>query len=1511
MNHTITYSKFHYSVFINSSSIFLFLIFIMFNTNTHGIIQINTIEDFQKIGNDPGYPLNGEYELTGDIDASDTVNWNDGAGFMPIGTESNPFTGKLYGNGYTISNLYINLPDEDHIGIFAYTQTSVLIQNLAFANASIIGKTYVGVLSGYNKGNLSNIHVNGTIIGRINVGLLTGLNSGQITLCSSTGYVKGNMCVGGLIGLHYNNVSRCYSSGFVYGELFSGGLIGMVQAVLIENCYSTSSIVGSSYIGGLIGYLSLATITNCYSAGAVTFLGNNAGGLTGYKTSYSITINNSFWDIETSGLTHSDGGVGKNTAQMQQQLTYTGWNFVETWSIEEGTRYPYLNALGPTQHPIIPEIEISTLEELNKIGRDINYPPYAWYTLTANIDGSETINWNNGKGFSPIPPLMGKFNGNNYTLSNFYMSDLYKYSYGLFICITKGAEVHNLSLENIWILGREKVGGLASSNYGVIDNCSIFGAIYGQKDKIGGLVGMNYGIISQSYSKGYLFGSSSVGGLVGKNIGDIITSYSSCTVFGYLDTGGLTGINEGTISKSYATGDITNTNDSVGGLSAINRGTILQSYSTGQITGVNNAGGFVANNSGLITDSYWDKESSGQETSSGGEGKTTAEMKQQTTYTNWDFLTDWEIENGITYPYLTSVGPTQDTPPLTNEIELNTPEDIQKIGRDWDYPWFASYSLSNDIDFDLSSKKTNSIFEPISLFAGTLNGNNHTIKNIHIYTNNPEITEIGFFSTLGHKGEVLNLIFENIWVLGYDYDYENVGTIAGYNSGTINRCFVKKGSILGYYTVGGLVGYNSSDNTSIISESYFIGNVVGISYIGGIVGYNESYISRCYSSGSVKGSFYIGGLTGRNSWSIYQCYATNSVTGREDTIGGLIGENSGEIDECYSIGTVSGAENTGGLIGINSGLVTDCYWDIQKSGQSTSSGGEGKTTEEMLLSTTYNDWDFMHVWEIQENITYPYFKYAGITETPPPTPDIEINSLEELNKIGKDWEYPWYASYKLMTDIDASETALWNEGAGFEPIPAFTGKLDGNGHTIKNLYINRPSENNIGLFREILFTSEISNLRLENCQFSGNQNVGGIAGYISEGTVSRCYVNGTFTPTNNNIGGIAGLNIYGYIFECFTSGTISGNSYIGGIVGNNNGNINNCYSTMSVTASIEIVGGLVGYNEQEITLCYSTGAVFGTTNHGGLIGKNMDWGIVSDCYWDIETSGQTTSNGGLGKTTAEMKQQLTFVDWDFVNTWGILDNETYPYLLWQFIVPNLKGLSLSEAENKITTQGLTIGNITYQCSDLIPEGFVAGQDPDVGQQSSPGTPVNLVVSTGSCSEGEGTTEGTPEGEGVSEGTTEGTPEGIPDGEGTTEGTPEGEGVSEGTTEGTPEGTPDGEGTAEGTPEGEGIAEGSEEGEKPPHSADPNGDWVINLSELLRVIQFFNTGGYHCEVGTEDGYAPGLEGDKSCQPHGSDYNPQDWQISLSELLRLIQFFNFGAYHSCPGVGEDGYCPGIKE
>jgi hypothetical protein len=94
----------------------------------------------------------------------------------------------------------------------------------------------------------------------------------------------------------------------------------------------------------------------------------------------------------------------------------------------------------------------------------------------------------------------------------------------------------------------------------------------------------------------------------------------------------------------------------------------------------------------------------------------------------------------------------------------------------------------------------------------------------------------------------------------------------------------------------------------------------------------------------------------------------------------------------------------------------------------------------------------------------------------------------------------------------------------------------------------------------------------------------------------------------------------------------------------------------------------------------------------------------------------------------------------------------------------------------------------------------------------------------------------------------------------------------------------------------------------PHTADLNANGVIELSELLRLVQLLNAGGFGCQEGTEDGYAPNAP-NHACIPHSSDYLPQDWKINLQELLRLIQFFNTSGYHYCPDSGtEDSYCPG---
>jgi hypothetical protein len=96
----------------------------------------------------------------------------------------------------------------------------------------------------------------------------------------------------------------------------------------------------------------------------------------------------------------------------------------------------------------------------------------------------------------------------------------------------------------------------------------------------------------------------------------------------------------------------------------------------------------------------------------------------------------------------------------------------------------------------------------------------------------------------------------------------------------------------------------------------------------------------------------------------------------------------------------------------------------------------------------------------------------------------------------------------------------------------------------------------------------------------------------------------------------------------------------------------------------------------------------------------------------------------------------------------------------------------------------------------------------------------------------------------------------------------------------------------------------------PHSADTNTNGRIDLSELLRVIQLYNAGGFGCDAAEEDGYTPGGS-DQGCTPHTLDYLREDWHFNLSELLRCIQFFNSfkGAYHA-DATGEDGYAPGLE-
>lgn len=355
---------------------------------------------------------------------------------------------------------------------------------------------------------------------------------------------------------------------------------------------------------------------------------------------------------------------------------------------------------------------------------------------------------------------------------------------------------------------------------------------------------------------------------------------------------------------------------------------------------------------------------------------------------------------------------------------------------------------------------------------------------------------------------------------------------------------------------------------------------------------------------------------------------------------------------------------------------------------------------------------------------------------------IQIDSIEELQKIGNDTGYPLDGNYELTQNIDARDTVNWNSGAGFAPIGTyinpFTGKFDGKGHKIMGLYINMPEADFVGLFGTIALGSMVKNLGIEHFWIVGGGKVGALVGW-NLSTVSNCYSMGSVESDGYYIGGLVGYNgNKGMVLNCFSTGSVSGYRIVGGLIGGNySGTVLNCYSMCSVSVSNDYVGGLIGYNgiDGMVTNCYSTGLVTGSANNiGGLSGGNI--GTVSGSYWDIQTSGQSSSAGGTGKTTAEMKQKATFIGWNFTTIWGINEGVSYPYLLWQGgplrEVPDVVGMTQSNASSMITGAGLTVGTISQQCSDTVLTGNVISQNPAGGMQVPPGSAMNLIVSTGPC-----------------------------------------------------------------------------------------------------------------------------------------------------------------------------------
>jgi hypothetical protein len=309
-----------------------------------------------------------------------------------------------------------------------------------------------------------------------------------------------------------------------------------------------------------------------------------------------------------------------------------------------------------------------------------------------------------------------------------------------------------------------------------------------------------------------------------------------------------------------------------------------------------------------------------------------------------------------------------------------------------------------------------------------------------------------------------------------------------------------------------------------------------------------------------------------------------------------------------------------------------------------------------------------------------------------------IYTAEQLNTIGT-LQDDWDKHFKLMADIDMSSftgtdfniIGYWVDWSSPDNRP-FTGVFDGNGHAISNLSCSSPGRICIGLFGHVDgYSAEIKNLRLVDPNIDARDElyVGSLAGFVGNGTITGCGMEGGSVRGDDIVGGLIGYH-HGNMAACYSTGTVRGERRVGGLVGRNWDSVTTCYSTGKVIASWDAgglvsgnygnitnsystaalnaysgAGGLVSENYSSITMCYSTGTVSGSGQIGGLVGYNWGDSIVASSFWDVETSGQSSSDGGTGKTTGQMKQKMTFADWDFLEVWDLVENQTYPFIRWQ------------------------------------------------------------------------------------------------------------------------------------------------------------------------------------------------------------------------------------------------------
>ncbi|MFY0696370.1 MAG: T9SS type A sorting domain-containing protein [Balneola sp.] len=1133
--------------------------------------------------------------------------------------------------------------------------------------------------------------------------------------------VTGKDYVGIITGINYTHLSESYSTGSVTAENHAGGLAGLLENYTssgeISNSYSLATVSAtSSSAGGLIGRFLSGDIGKSYAAGTVS-APSNVGGVVGQYQSGTVA-NDVFWDTTATGQTSSSGGgVAKTLIQLKTKSTFTdtNWNFSSVWNIVTGdsTSYPYLQQAEQTTPPgkqyklidyaggqgtIANPYLISTPQQLDSI----RYHLTAHFKLISNLE-MDVAPYNSGEGWSPIgtnssgEEFSGSLDGDGFKVQNLFINRPSTNFVGVFGA-TKHAVIKNIGVEDVNVKGKEYTGAL---------------------------VGINYSEVRNSYSSGSVKGFNHTGGLVGG-----LETWDGSTAL---------------VINSYSTASAYSSNFGAGGL--VGRqlsGTIEHSYAVGEATVISGNGGLIGEkNTGTVTNSYWNNEFLCQESSAGGTELSVSQLKQQDSFSGWDFSTVWNIDENNSFPYLRN-NEQVDHPDTgqsaniklfgggcgteTKPYQIGTAVQLDSVR----YQRDKYFIQTANIDLNVAPFNSGEGWLPIeNYFEGSYNGNGFQILNLFI--NRPGTNLVGLFARINSNATLKNMKIDSVDVTGRDYTGILAGQIADSDITNVNV----SGSVVGNYDTGGLSGYSfrtdidsSSSNVNItmpgfrgggligrtnygnVTNSHSSGSISGRGEVGGLIG-NGTYtnISQSYSETEVtaNNSYYAGGFIGfGNRTTISNSYAVGSVTTNSNYIAGFAGRTySGSITDSYSGGKVTGVNSSAlGFISYRQGTsVNNSYWNTETSTRSSSNGGVGLTTKQMKDQSSFNGWDFSDVWGIQEHYAYPYLK--NNEQTPHPGYEelkellgggfgIESNPYKVATAVHLDSvRYFMDTHFIQVADIDMNE-APFNQNSGWDPIGTngsgneFSGTYDGNGFKISNLFIDRNSSNFTGLFGAT-HSAVLKNIALENVDITGDEYTGALVG----------------------------IN-YSEVRNSYSTGTVNGYNHTGGLIGatenynGSNGLVTNSYSTASATSSNYGASALVArLKSGTIEYSYGTGSVSAPSGNGGLIGEKSS-GTVTNSYWDTETTGQSSSADGTGLTTAQMKQRNSFSGFDFTDTWYIEEGSGYPKLQetkyneliitgaegWRMLSSPVSGASFGTLLDSLWTQGFTGADVSHGNSNV-------------------------------------------------------------------------------------------------------------------------------------------------------------------------------------------------------------------